>query len=319
VLLAVSIGSVTVAPGETLRVIGHHLGLGSTAASPLDDQIVWELRVPRVLGAALVGAALALAGAALQVTVRNALADPQVLGASAGASTGAVLTLTVAGAGGAALSVGAFAGAAVALVLVLALGADRRGMDAARLVLAGVAVAAFFTAVTSWLQFRADPDRLQAIVFWLMGSLAGVRWDAIVWLAPVVLVTGAVIVAQAGRLDALAQGDVAAGSLGVDPTRTRILLVLCTAVLTGAAIAVAGGIGFVGLVIPHVVRMVLGSSHTRTLVPTALLGAIYLPLVDLLSRTVQAPEELPIGVVTALVGCPFFVVLLRRRSAGGLG
>jgi iron complex transport system permease protein len=319
-VVCVSIGSVTVAPADTLRVVGDHLGLGGVVASPIDDQIVWELRVPRVLAAALVGAALALAGAALQVTVRNALADPQVLGASAGASTGAVLALTVLGATGVAwLSIGAFAGAGAALALVLLLGAGRQGMDAPRLVLAGVAVAAFFTAITSWLQFRADPDRLQAIVFWLMGSLAGVRWDALVWLAPVVLVVGVVIVAQAPRLDALAQGDVAATSLGVDPVRLRVLLVVCTALLTGAAIAVAGGIGFVGLVIPHVVRMLRGGSHRRTLVPTALLGAIYLPLMDLLSRTVQAPEELPIGVLTALVGCPFFVLLLRRRRVGGLG
>lgn len=319
-VVCLSIGSVTVAPADTLRVLGDHLGLGGAVASPIDDQIVWELRAPRVLAAALVGASLALAGAALQVTVRNALADPQVLGASAGASTGAVLVLTVFGAAGFAwLSVGAFAGAGAALVLVLLLGAGRQGLDAARLVLAGVAVAAFFTAITSWLQFRADPDRLQTIVFWLMGSLAGVRWEALVWLAPVVLVAGAVIVAQAPRLDALAQGDVAATSLGVDPARLRVLLVLCSALLTGAAIAVAGGIGFVGLVIPHVVRMVRGGSHHRTLVPTALLGAVYLPTMDLLSRTVQAPEELPIGVLTALVGCPFFVVLLRRRRVGGLG
>jgi iron complex transport system permease protein len=319
-VVCVSIGSVTVAPADTLRVVGDHLGLGGAVASPIDDQIGWELRVPRVLAAALVGAALALAGAALQVTVRNALADPQVLGASAGASTGAVLALTVLGATGVAwLSIGAFAGAAAALALVLLLGAGWQGMDAPRLVLAGVAVAAFFTAITSWLQFRADPDRLQAIVFWLMGSLAGVRWDALAWLAPVVLVVGVVIVAQAPRLDALAQGDVAATSLGVDPVRLRVLLVVCTALLTGAAIAVAGGIGFVGLVIPHVVRMLRGGSHRRTLVPTALLGAIYLPLMDLLSRTVQAPEELPIGVLTALVGCPFFVLLLRRRRVGGLG
>lgn len=316
-LLSVTVGSVPLRLSDTLGVLGHHLHLTGAQPAPLVDQIVWDLRTPRALAGAFVGAALALAGAALQVTVRNALADPQVLGASAGASTGAVLVLTVVGTGGLAwLSLGAFAGAAVALVLVLVLGASRRGIDAARLVLAGVAIAAFFTAVTSYLQFRADPDRLQAIVFWLMGSLAGARWAALVWLAPIVLVTAAVIVAQAERLDALAQGDVAAGSLGVDPTRTRILLVLCSALLTGAAIAVAGGIGFVGLVVPHVVRLLRGGSHTRTLLPTALLGAIYLPLIDLLSRTVQSPEELPIGILTAVVGCPFFVLLLRRRGAG---
>lgn len=314
-LLCAALGSVAVPLGTTLSVIGHHLGLTATAPSGIDDQIVWELRLPRVIGGALVGAALALAGAMLQVTVRNPLADPQVLGASAGASAGAVGVLTVLGVSGFAwVSLGAFAGATLALALVLVLGMGGGRVLASQLVLAGIAVASLFTALTSFLQFGADPQRLQAIVFWLLGSLAGVRWSALVWLAPVVVIATIAVLRRAGAMDALAQGDVAASSLGVNPGRERLVLVGCSALLTGAAIAVAGGVGFVGLVIPHVVRLVRGGAHDRTLLATAMLGAAYLPLMDLLSRTIRSPEELPLGILTALVGCPFFIVLLRRRG-----
>ncbi len=314
-LTCIALGSVRVPWSTTLQVLASHAGL-TEPASPLDDRIVWELRVPRALAGALVGGALALAGAVLQATVRNPLADPQVLGASAGASAGAVAVLAFAGSAGLGLlSAGAFAGALVALALVLALGNSDRSLGSNQLVLAGVAVGAFFMALTSLLQYGADASKLQAMVFWLLGSLAGANWASLLWLTPAVLAAAVVLVRQAGRLDALLQGDDAASSLGIDPARLRLLLVFWSAVLTGAAIAVAGAIGFVGLVVPHVVRFLVGGAHHRLLVPTMLVGAAYLPLMDLLSRAAMPPSELPIGVLTALVGCPFFVVLLRRRAS----
>lgn len=319
VVAAVGTGSVPVPPGEVWSVVVAHL-TGTPPADPLADQIIWQVRTPRVLLAFLVGAGLAVAGAVLQVVVRNPLADPYVLGVSSGASLAAVAVLTLGGTAGAGLgaaigvSGAAFAGAVVTLLLVLALGRHQGGLHPSRLLLAGVALSYLFQAGTTFLQLRVSSNQLAAVLFWLLGTVGGAEWSEL--LVPLALVTAAMLwlLGQARRLNALHLGDDAATSLGVDVHRLRWWLLAVAAALTAAVIAVAGGVGFVGLVAPHAVRMLIGPDHRRLLPAAALTGGLFLVLADLLGRVVVAPLELPLGVVTAAAGVPFFLILLRRSG-----
>ncbi|MER5364091.1 iron ABC transporter permease [Streptomyces sp. NPDC002722] len=315
-VLAVGIGTVNVPVGDVWTVLVHHV----TGRGPVDDvaldQIVWQFRTPRVVLAAVVGAGLAVSGAVLQTLVSNPLADPTVLGFSHGASLGAVLVMTLGGAGlgGLGVSGAAFAGALLAGMLVFALGQRRGRLAPTRLVLAGVAVGYVLLSATSFVQLRATPNELRGVMFWMLGSVSGARWSQLPTVTAVVAL-GATLLALFGRrLNALLAGDESATSLGVDVHRTRAVLLVVSALLTGTVIAVAGGIGFVGLMIPHLVRLALGADHRRLLPLSALLGAVYLVLVDLLSRTVNRPNELPLGILTALLGAPFFLWLLRRNK-----
>ncbi|MFD5498467.1 FecCD family ABC transporter permease [Streptomyces sp. NPDC127061] len=315
-VLAVGIGTVNVPVGDVWTVLVHHV----TGRGPVDDvaldQIVWQFRTPRVVLAAVVGAGLAVSGAVLQTLVSNPLADPTVLGFSHGASLGAVLVMTLGGAGlgGLGVSGAAFAGALLTGMLVFALGQRRGRLAPTRLVLAGVAVGYVLLSATSFVQLRATPNELRGVMFWMLGSVSGARWCQLPTVTAVVAL-GATLLALFGRrLNALLAGDESATSLGVDVHRTRAVLLVVSALLTGTVIAVAGGIGFVGLMIPHLVRLALGADHRRLLPLSALLGAVYLVLVDLLSRTVNRPNELPLGILTALLGAPFFLWLLRRNK-----
>ncbi|WP_369031552.1 MULTISPECIES: FecCD family ABC transporter permease [Streptomyces] len=316
-VVAVSIGAVNIPVGDVWGILLHHLTGGETVDDPALDQIVWTFRAPRVLLAALVGAGLAVVGAVLQTLVSNPLADPVVLGFSYGASLGAVLVITLGGAalgglGGLGVSGAAFVGALAAGVLVFALGQRRGRLAPTRLVLAGVAVGYVLLSMTSFVQLLATPTELRTVMFWMLGSVAGAQWDQLPTVAVVVL-TGTVVLTLFGRrLNALLAGDESATALGVDVDRLRAILLVVSALLTGTVIAVAGGVGFVGLMIPHLVRLTTGADHRRLLPLTALLGAIYLVLVDLLSRTLTRPNELPLGILTALLGAPFFLWLLRR-------
>ncbi|WP_189543457.1 FecCD family ABC transporter permease [Streptomyces gelaticus] len=314
-VLAIGIGAVDVPVGDVWTVLVHHV----TGRGPVDDvaldQIVWQFRTPRVVLAAVVGAGLAVCGAVLQTLVSNPLADPTVLGFSHGASLGAVLVITLGGAGlgGLGVSGAAFVGALLAGTLVFALGQRRGRLAPTRLVLAGVAVGYVLLAATSFVQLRATPNELRGVMFWMLGSVSGARWGQLPTVT-VVVVLGATLLAFLGRrMNALLAGDESATSLGVDVHRTRAVLLVVSALLTGTLTAVAGGIGFVGLMIPHLVRLALGADHRRLLPLSALLGAVYLVLVDLLSRTVDRPNELPLGILTALLGAPFFLWLLRRN------
>jgi iron complex transport system permease protein len=316
-IVAISIGAVTVPVGEVWRIIWRHLTGGGTVTDPAMDQIVWNFRTPRVVLAALVGAGLAVAGVVLQAVVANPLADPYVLGVSSGASLGAVLviTLTSGALGGLGVSSAAFLGAAAAAAPVFLLGQKQGRLVPTRLVLSGVAVGYLFLAATSYLQLRATPTELRTVMFWMLGSVAGAQWGQLPVVTTVVLTTTVVLALFGRRLNALLVGDESATALGVDVHRLRAVLLALSSLVTGTVIAVAGGIGFVGLMIPHLVRLTTGADHRRLLPQAALVGAIYLVVVDLLSRTVNRPNELPLGILTALFGAPFFLWLLRRNKS----
>lgn len=328
IIAAVALGPVSIAPTTVWRTIGWHLTdlFGEGGAFPgaaSDDAIVWRLRLPRVLLGVVVGAMLAVVGAALQAMVRNPLADPYVLGATAGASTGGVLVLVVAGATvtGALLSTGAVAGAFVALVLVFLLGRDAGRLPPVRLVLAGVAIGYAFTGVTSYLVLSAEDPRIaQRLLFWLAGSLGGASWPGLVLPTCTLVLGGVCLWILRGSLDTLLVGDDAARALGTDTDRVRRVLLLVTSLMVGVCVAASGGIGFVGLMIPHACRFAVGAAHARLLPVAALVGAIFLVWVDVLARTIAAPTEIPVGVITSVVGAAVFVVLLRGRrvSSGAL-
>ncbi|WP_420831033.1 putative F420-0 ABC transporter permease subunit [Agromyces chromiiresistens] len=325
IVVAVTIGPAALSPADALASVGAHLGFGESTLSPLRDGIVWQLRMPRVLTAAAVGAGLALCGAVMQALTRNPLADPYLLGLSSGASVGAVVVLVLGWS--LMLPLAAFAGAIVALLatLGLALGAGRAGRAGgsagARLsptatVLAGVAVTSVFGAITSLVIFwSATNDSYREILNWLLGSLAGTDWTSVAISGVALVVVGVPLVASARTLDAFAVGETGAAALGVNVARSRVLLLGGTAMLTGALVAVSGSIGFVGLVLPHAVRLVVGPGH-RALLPLSMLaGAIFLVWADTAARTMFDPRELPVGILTALIGGPVFAwLLLRRRS-----
>lgn len=311
VLVAVTIGPADLSVAEVARSIGGHLGLPVQPVPRLHDAIVWDLRLPRVLTAAAVGAGLALAGAVMQSLTRNPLADPYLLGLSSGASLGAVAVLVV----GVSLllPVAAFAGALVALVATLALARTGGSLAPGRTVLAGLAVSQLAAAGTSFVIFwTATGDSYREILNWLLGSLAGATWGSVAIAGIAVLVVGAVLLLSTTRLDAFAFGDTSAAALGIDVDRTRWTLMTVVALLTGAMVAVSGAIGFVGLILPHAVSSLTGPAHRRLLPVAALSGAVFLVWADTLARTLFDPRELPVGIVTALIGVPVFAYLLRR-------
>lgn len=321
-LLALAVGLVSgsagLSPGAVLTEVVDRLtpldldsGLG-----PRDAAIVWDLRMPRVLLAALVGAMLAAAGAAYQGVFRNPLADPYLLGVAAGAGLGATVAIA-AGAGSAVVvPLAAFMGAVVAVVATYTLGGvagmRRTGVT---LILAGVAVAAFFTAAQTFVQQR-NADSIREVYSWLLGRLGTVGWREVAVLAPYALVAVVVLLLHRRLLDLLAVGEEEAEMLGASPARIRLVVVLAATLGTAAAVAVAGLIGFVGIVVPHTVRLVAGASY-RVILPISVLGgAAFLVIADTVARTAAAPSEIPIGVVTAFVGGPFFAVVLRTGTRG---
>lgn len=316
--IGISLGTVTLPLGEVWCVVGSHLGWHDGAISEVQDQIIWEFRTPRVLLAAVVGAGLSVAGACLQVLARNGLADPYVLGVSSGAGLGAVLAITVGSSvvGGLGASGAAFLFSLLTLVLVF-LFAQRGGrIGPTRLVLAGVAVSYLATAATSFVQLYVNPLELRGIMFWILGSLASASWDDLGLPALAIVASTIWLVARGRSMNVMATGDDTASALGVDVNRFRIELLVISSLLTATAVSVSGGIGFVGLIVPHAARFVVGPEHRRMLPVCALGGAVFMVLVDLLSRVVDRPNELPVGIFTAALGAPFFLVLLRRSGRG---
>lgn len=317
VVVAVGIGPAALSPAEVLASVGAHLGIGDSTLSPLRDAIVWELRMPRVLAAVAVGAGLALCGAVMQALTRNPLADPYLLGLSSGASVGAVVVLVLGV--GLLLPLAAFTGALAALIatLGLAYAAGSGRLNPTTTVLAGIAVTAVFGALTSLVIFwSATGDSYREILNWLLGSLAGADWQSVAIAGVALLVIGLPLFAGARTLDAFGVGETGAAALGVHVGRTRVLLLGATALLTGALVAVSGSIGFIGLVLPHAVRLLVGPGHRAVLPLSALAGAIFLVWADTGARTLFDPRELPVGVITALVGGPVFAwLLVRARRA----
>ncbi|MPY32971.1 iron chelate uptake ABC transporter family permease subunit [Streptomyces adustus] len=316
IAVAVTIGPADISTADVWTSVASHLGLGESALAPLRDGIVWNLRMPRTLLAAVCGAGLAVCGAVMQSLLRNPLADPFVLGVSSGASTGAVAVVVLGVGGGAvSLSTGAFLGALLSFGLVLLL-SHTLGGSTDRVVLSGVAAMQLFSALTSFTVLTsADAETTRGVLFWLLGSLTGADWGQVLLCTVVLAVVLVVCLGYARTLDAFAFGDEAAAGLGVRVARTRLVLLCATALLTAALVSCAGAIGFVGLVLPHATRAVTGSGHARLLPVTALTGAVFLVWVDTLARTVLDPQEVPVGVVTSLIGVPAFVaVLYRGRS-----
>ncbi|MGW7070987.1 FecCD family ABC transporter permease [Streptomyces sp. NPDC054855] len=319
VLAGIALGPTVVPLGDVVRFLTAALTGGSIGADDVTGySIVWHVRTPRVLLAAVVGAGLSVVGVAIQALVRNALADPFVLGISSGASVGATAVVVFgvfAGLGVYALSAAAFLGALGATVLVYLAARGPLGLTPLRLVLTGVALAYGFQALMSVLVFLSpNGQAARTVLFWLLGSLGSASWESLPLAAGAVLVTVVVLLRQSRSLDVLSLGDETAASLGVDAEALRRRLFLLTAAVTGLIVAVSGAIGFVGLVLPHVVRILVGSTHRRVLAVAPLAGACFLVWVDLVARTAFAPEELPLGVITALIGVPVFIVLMRRRG-----
>lgn len=319
-VLAVTVGQIALAPAEVVDAAWRALTgtAGSTDATRLADTVVGQLRAPRVLLGFCVGAILAASGAALQAVVRNDLADPYLLGITSGASLGAAAVIALgvgALAGTLSTSGGAFAGALLALVVVLVLVGPRRRLGSGRLVLAGLAVGYALSAVTNLVVVLSDNrDAIRAITFWMLGSLGQASWTDLPLVALALLTTVGILTVWGRRLDAIGLGDDVARSLGSDPDRLRRNVAIVTAVAIAAAVAVSGSIGFVGLVVPHLARGLVGATH-RLLVPTsALLGGLLLVAADTLARTVLAPREIPLGILTALLGTPLLLLLIARRS-----
>lgn len=314
--LGTAFGAEPIPVATVLDVLASRItGAGSVSRSL--DTIVWELRLPRTILAAVVGAGLALAGAAMQTLVRNPLADPYLLGVSSGAGVGAAAVLTTgafAAAGVWALSAGALVGALAAGALVLLVALAQGGLTPLRLVLTGTVLGASFSSLSSYLVFRSsDPAAAQSVLFWLLGSLAGADRSRLLLPTVTVLVCGVVLLAASGWLDALMLGPDSAGSLGVPVRYLRLGLFLLLAVLVGVLVAVSGGIGFVGLVVPHIARLLVGPTH-RVLLPTAALcGALLLVWVDIATRILARPAEIPVSVLTGLIGAPIFLVVMGRR------
>jgi len=318
---AVSVGS-EVTLGEVYQVLWHHLTPG--ALPLLDetaDRIVWQLRMPRVLLALLVGGGLSIIGVAMQTLVRNPLAEPYILGISSGAAAGAALfflgflppllsqTLS--------LPLAAFIGGLLSITVVYMVARTGSRVSVARLLLAGVAMSSFMAAITAFVTYASpNPQKLQAVLFWLLGSFSSTHWDLLPLPA---IVTGGGLLLMIGlsrTLDAMLMGDEPAHSLGVPVEATKRLLIVLAALVTGILVASSGAIGFVGLIVPHAVRTVVGVTHRRLVPLSFLAGALFLLWADVAARVLLPTEELPVGVITAFCGVPFFLVLLRRSEYG---
>jgi iron complex transport system permease protein len=313
VSLSVGIGDLPIPISTTLLAVSNKLGWTHVTLNRIHEAVIWDYRLSRALVAVFCGAGLALSGAILQSLLRNPLAEPYVLGISAGASTGAVaIVILGVGAGAVSLSVGAFAGAFLAFLFVALLSNGTRG-GADRTILAGVAASQLFNAATSYVVTTSgNAQQARDVMFWLLGSFGGVRWPEFT-LISIVIGAGLVLCLLSARvLDAFAFGDEAAASLGVNVSRTRVLLFALTAMMTATIVSMVGTIGFVGLVVPHVARFLVGPLHIRLLPTCAVVGAIFMVLADIASRALIPGQVLPIGVVTALVGVPFFSVILYR-------
>ncbi|MEW8987421.1 MAG: iron ABC transporter permease [Bacillus sp. (in: firmicutes)] len=322
-LLGLFISSVQVPVPTILHIIlDKTLGLGWLESIPKNEEmIIWNIRLPRVLLAFCVGASLALAGAAFQGLLRNPLADPYTIGVSSGASLGAVFVLffqfTIIGLGSFTLPVMAIISGFIALFIVFGLvRLSSRSMAIETIILAGIIVSAFIGAVVSLIISLSDQDNMTQIIYWLYGSVAMRGWNHVGLIIPFMLLGSLILFYHYRELNALALGEEAADHIGVDVKRGKMFILFGASLLTGASVAVSGSIGFVGLVIPHLVRLITGPNHRHVLPLSLLVGGAFLVLADLFSRTIIAPKELPIGVITALIGAPVFAILLIRERIG---
>lgn len=327
IMVSGATGTIEVGVVDAVRIVVGHLlpgmpWMSDGSLTPLQDQAVWQFRLPRAVLAGIAGAGLALAGAVMQVVVRNPLAEPYILGVSSGAGVGAVLVIVWGSAAlaGLTLSVAAFLGAVVACALVALLAQHGGRLSPTRMVLAGVALGSLFSAITSYLTITTDAQNVVSVLFFLLGSVSAASMSSLIIPGLALAASSVVVWSMARPLNAMLAGDESALAVGVRTTRLRAVLLVVASLLTGWVVAVAGGIGFVGLVVPHVARILVGSDHRRMLPITVLSGALFLITADLLARSVAPPTEIPLGILTAFVGAPFFLWLMRRAGAerGGL-
>lgn len=320
VMASLGMGSVSVSVSEWGRVIWNHLQVSEVPATTA-DLVIWQIRLPRVVLAVLVGACLALSGAMVQGLFRNPLADPSLIGVSGGAAVGAACAIVL----GAQISwlpadlmlpLCAFIGGSLVTALVYRLGVGPLGTSVATMLLAGVAVNAMTSASISYLATVAEDVRLRNLVYWLMGSFNVSSWDKVLWVSPLLLLALMVIPWIWKGLNALLLGESEARHLGVSVVRLRWLVIVTAALTVGVSVAAVGMIGFVGLVVPHIIRLMIGPDHRWLLPASALLGAALLSLADLAARTLVQPQELPVGVLTAALGAPFFLFLVVQRRQG---
>ena len=322
VLGGIAVGSESIPFGDVIRVLLRRLHLlagGSPDPAPdeIAEQIVVVVRLPRVLLGVLVGYGLSAAGGVMQGVFRNPLADPYLLGIAGGATAGAATSIAFLSEGAVSVSIGAFCGGVVAVTIVYRLSLTRLGrLSDYTLVLAGIAIGALFSAATSLIIYFSKGDELQQIIFWMMGSLARATPPDVFSLCCVVVLGGLIVQVFARDLNALMLGDDTAMHLGVDPQILKKILLLVVTLMTTMVISVAGTIGFVGLIVPHTMRLLLGPDHRLLLPASGLAGGAFLVVCDTVARTVVDPLDIPVGIITAIFGAPFLLYLLRRPRAG---
>jgi len=316
--VAVGAGAVPIPVESVWRIVASRLMPGSVTVdwTAGREAIVWEVRLPRIVLGAIIGASLAVVGAALQSVTRNPLADPHLLGISSGAAFGAIVVLLHTGMflGLVTVPLFAFIGALIATGLVLAVSNLTQSQSAGRLVLAGVAVSFIITAAGNLFIFLGDPRAAHTVVFWMLGGLGLAQWPQLPFPLAALVLCGGYLIAKARALNAMTLGDESATTLGIPARRFRLTVFVVCALLTGSAVAFSGVIAFVGLMIPHIVRMAVGGDYRRVLPLSALVGAIFLVLADIAARILMPPQDVPIGVLTGIIGGLFFVGLMRWRK-----
>jgi iron complex transport system permease protein len=315
VLISTAIGPADLSIGTVATALLSRVPFVHVHASTFSQAIIWDIRLPRVVLGGLVGSMLAAGGASYQGVFRNPLADPYLLGVAAGSGLGATIIIVANSGSTELLPVAAFIGGAVAVTLTYLVGAKFGGRSSGTsVVLAGVAVAALFTAAQTFLQQQHAQD-LQSVYSWILGSLAGATWSDVWLILPYVVLSTAVLLAHRRLLDVLRLGEEEASSLGINPQRVRLVVVIAATLGTAAAVSVSGLIGFVGIIVPHLVRLTTNASY-RVVLPVSIVGgAAFLILADLVASTIESPAEVPLGVITAFVGGPFFIFVLRSRRA----
>jgi len=316
--VAFVVGRYNVSPLDAIKVLISRVFPIEQTWPDIVETVMLQIRLPRIIGAVLVGAGLSIAGASFQGLFRNPLVSPDILGVASGAGFGAALGIIVWGGNPVVIQVTAFIFSLVAVAISYAVSRVVRSNPTLTLILAGMAIAALFTALLSFMKYVADPfDELPAIVFWMMGSLSGIGMSDLFVVAIPMLGSIAILILLRWRINVLAMGEEEALSLGVDTKKFQILIIICATLVTASAVSISGVIGWVGLVIPHIGRMLVGPSHQKLLPISVLLGAAYLLVIDTVTRT-AFPMELPIGILTAIMGVPFFIYLLNRGRRGWL-
>lgn len=315
ILGAVSLGAVTIPIEQVLSSLFSAV-TAQSPAEPIIGQIIIELRLPRVLLAFVAGAGLALSGAILQLVTRNPLADPYLFGISAGASFGAVILMTVlSGISIAFLPLAAFAGSAASVLVVLSIAGANSYNQIERMLLAGVATSFLFSAATSALLYHSEPQAAASILFWTLGSFAQAQWSTLGLPAAIILISLVAFFAFSRHVIAISSGDESASSLGINVAYVRLLMLIISSLISAVIVAACGGISFVGLLIPHLVRLIQGPAYTGNYLLVATVGGIFMIYIDLLARTLLENQEIPLGIITSVIGSVFFLMILRKRSA----